>query len=45
MFVTFCICCAVIILAWQARRHVGMFGKKAGPWIMRAPPADGDTRS
>ena len=43
MFVTFCIVAALVIVAWQMRRHVDTFRRKRGPWIMR-PPADDDTR-
>jgi DNA-binding transcriptional regulator of glucitol operon len=43
IFVVFCVCCALLIVAWQARRHVDTFKKKTGPWIMNPPPADDDT--
>lgn len=44
MFVMFCIFCALVIVAWQARRHVDTFRTKTGPWIMKSPPAEDDPR-
>jgi hypothetical protein len=42
MFVLFCVCGALLIVAWQARRQTDAFRQKAGPWIMKTPPADDD---